>query len=111
MTIGRSVKSPPKNAEPLERLFALAPDRYAFCIIELLEAERSVRYSQIQTRFKMSSKTLSKRLRQLISLQAIERVAFSEIPPRVEYRLTPSGKRLAKILKGLAAWSSQNCAA
>ncbi len=106
---GRTVKAPPKSNEPLDRLFALAPDRYSFCIIEMLLTEKSVRYTKLQERFKMSSKTLATRLKQLVQLGAVERQAFNEMPPRVEYRLTANGVRLAKLLKAIAKWSSQYC--
>lgn len=97
------------HGDPLERLFALAPDRYAYCLIRCLADETSVRFTTLQSRLQMSSSTLSARLKQLIRLGVIERKAFRTLPPRVEYRLTASGRRLAKLLDQLAQWSKAHC--
>ena len=95
--------------DPLERLFALAPDRYAYCLIRCLADAGSVRFTVLQNRFSMSSRTLTARLKQLLKLGVVERRAFRALPPRVEYRLTASGRRLAKLLDQLAQWSKANC--
>jgi DNA-binding HxlR family transcriptional regulator len=47
----------------------------------------------------ISAKVLSDRLKHFHRVGIFERVAFPEIPPRVEYRLTPFGKKFTKLLK------------
>jgi DNA-binding HxlR family transcriptional regulator len=44
---------------------------------------------------------LSDRLRQFRRAGIFERVQFPEIPPRVEYHLTPFGKKFLKLLKAV----------
>jgi len=46
----------------------------------------------------ISSKVLSDRLRHFTRAGLFERVQFPEIPPRVEYRLTPFGKKFVRLL-------------
>lgn len=46
----------------------------------------------------ISAKVLSDRLRQFTRAGLFERVQFPEIPPRVEYRLTPFGKKFVRLL-------------
>jgi len=52
----------------------------------------------------ISSKTLSTRLSELVSEGILERQTFAEIPPRVEYRLTPKGQELIESITDLLNW-------
>ena len=47
----------------------------------------------------ISAKVLADRLRAFTRAGIFERVQFPEIPPRVEYRLTPFGKKFVALLK------------
>ena len=51
-----------------------------------------------------SSKTLAIRLKQLERNKILERRAYKEIPPRVEYRLTKKGQGLAESVIDLLQW-------
>jgi DNA-binding HxlR family transcriptional regulator len=46
----------------------------------------------------ISTKVLTERLRKLTRFGLIERRAYAELPPRVEYRLTTFGRRFTRIL-------------
>jgi DNA-binding HxlR family transcriptional regulator len=56
----------------------------------------------------VSPKTLSQRLKQLEEIQFVERRAFLEIPPRVEYRLTKKGLALGKVIRSIEQFAQQN---
>ena len=47
----------------------------------------------------ISAKVLGDRLKKFLRAGIFERLVFPEIPPRVEYRLTPFGKKFCKLLK------------
>ena len=47
----------------------------------------------------ISTKVLTDRLRHFTRAGVFERVQFPEIPPRVEYRLTPFGTKFLKLSK------------
>ncbi len=47
----------------------------------------------------ISAKVLNDRLKHFQRAGIFERVVFPEIPPRVEYRLTPFGKKFSKLLR------------
>lgn len=49
----------------------------------------------------ISTKVLNERLAKLVRLGLLERTAFPEVPPRVEYALTGAGERLARLLDEL----------
>jgi DNA-binding HxlR family transcriptional regulator len=47
----------------------------------------------------ISTKVLSDRLKHFRRAGIFERVQYPEIPPRVEYRLTPFGKKFSRLLR------------
>lgn len=51
----------------------------------------------------LSKKVLNERLRKLVRFGILERQAYPEMPPRVEYRLTPFGQRFCGLLDGIEA--------
>ena len=64
-----------------------------------------VRYITFRRSMKgFSSKTLTVRLRELKKNGILDRQQFNEIPPTVEYRLTPKGRELVESLINLLHW-------
>lgn len=53
----------------------------------------------------ISQKILTQNLRELEDANIIERVVFPVIPPRVEYSLAKTGKKLKPILMMLEQWA------
>lgn len=56
----------------------------------------------------ITEKMLAQQLRELESVQIVERKVYSEVPPRVEYSLTEFGKSMCPILDQFAAWGLAN---
>lgn len=50
---------------------------------------------------------LSKQLRSLEKSGVLERKAYPEIPPRVEYSLTPLGKSLLPVVSSMQRWGDK----
>jgi len=72
-------------------------------ILHCLQENGVLRFNEIKQRLvSISPRTLAKRLKQLEKIQLINRKAYAEIPPRVEYSLTERGEKLASILS--QAW-------
>lgn len=59
----------------------------------------------------ISSKTLSHRLKLLEELGFVERRAFLEIPPRVEYHLTAKGQELGDVIAAIKQFADKNFSA
>jgi DNA-binding HxlR family transcriptional regulator len=55
----------------------------------------------------VSQRMLTQDLRSLESAGIVERTVFAEVPPRVEYALTPLGKRLRPSIRALLAWGNE----
>ena len=49
----------------------------------------------------LTTKVLNECLRKNVAFGIIERIAYSEIPPRVEYVVTPFGRKFIRILDDL----------
>lgn len=49
----------------------------------------------------LSAKVLNERLRKLVNYGILQRIAFPEIPPRVEYKLTSFGEKFVSILRAI----------
>jgi DNA-binding HxlR family transcriptional regulator len=70
------------------------------------------RFGELRRRVSgVSEKMLIQQLRELQADGVIDRTDFKEIPPRVEYALTPLGRTLAKALLPLCEWGSAHSSA
>ncbi|MEV6770671.1 helix-turn-helix domain-containing protein [Nocardia sp. NPDC051030] len=56
----------------------------------------------------VSEKVLAENLRQLEASGVVHREIYPEIPPRVEYSLTPLGEELNVALRPLETWGDRN---
>ena len=74
-------------------------------LIPLCCSTDPVRHKQFRQLLKgFSSKTLALRLKELEKGGILERHAYNEIPPRVEYRLTSKGQELVESVINLLQW-------
>jgi DNA-binding HxlR family transcriptional regulator len=68
-----------------------------------------MRYSELKkTIQQISERMLSAQLRELEEHGLIERFVFPEVPPRVEYELTPLGRSMEGLLQQLSDWGDEN---
>lgn len=81
-------------------------DRWAFLLIRDL-ALGLRRFEDLRANTDIPAATLAARLKHLASTGIVERVPYSERPPRVEYRLTPKGRDLWKVSTALREWGDR----
>ena len=87
--------------EILERV----ADKWTLLVIDALEGQGEVRFSRLRERIGgVSQKMLTKTLRQLERDGLVTRRVHAEVPPRVEYRLTPLGESLGAAVCGVWTW-------
>ena len=68
-------------------------------------SERTYRFSELRRRIDwVSEKMLAQTLQTLERDGFVLREAYPEIPPRVEYSLTASGREASELVTGLVAW-------
>ena len=74
-------------------------------LIPLCCTTNPVRYKQFRELMKgISSKTLARRLKELEKDGILEKHAYNEIPPRVEYKMTEKGQELVESIFNLIDW-------
>jgi DNA-binding HxlR family transcriptional regulator len=95
-------------SHPMGKAVRLIGDVWTLLIVmTLLSGPR--RFNELRdTIGHVSTKTLSQRLKMLEQLQMVDRRAFLEIPPRVEYRLTEKGKALGDVLGAIEQFALQH---
>lgn len=93
----------------LERLCNTLGKMYALQILGVLRARGSLRYSEVETAVHAtSSATVTARLDELTATDLVERRSYDEVPPRVEYSLTPRGQTLTERLQPLVEWVTRS---
>ncbi len=82
--------------------------KWALLVITTLGNHQRLRYNDLMKNIQgISPKTLSDLLKVLEKGKLITRESFNEIPPRVEYSLTPDGKELRRAIIPLLEWISK----
>jgi DNA-binding HxlR family transcriptional regulator len=101
---------PRRSACPVACALDVVGDRWTLLIVrDLLRGPR--RYGELMTSGeRIPTNILADRLRRLERHGLIERVPYREHPPRVEYRLTESGRGLGPALDALANWGLEHFA-
>ena len=97
---------------PIRNILSRISDRWSMLILLTLDAaEAPMRYSEIQARIPdISQKMLTVALRNLEADGLVERHAYAEIPPRVEYQITERSKSLMPHINSLVEWALANLA-
>ena len=80
-------------------------DKWAVLILEVL-LKRTTRFNEIRRQVQgVSQKMLTQTLRDLERSGLVSREIFPEVPPRVEYSLTPLGRSLVAVLETVTGWA------
>lgn len=67
------------------------------------------RYGELRRAVRgVSDKMLIQQLKELEADGLVKRTDYKEVPPRVDYTLTPLGRSLSEALAPLCAWGSDN---
>src|SRR2546425_13154809 len=81
--------------------------KWTLLLIRDLAAGRS-RFCELERSLDgISPRTLSLRLRALEGEGIVERRTYPEVPPRVEYRLTPKGRALVPLIEQMRRYGRQ----
>ncbi|MES5820932.1 helix-turn-helix domain-containing protein [Streptomyces sp. RG80] len=79
-------------------------DKWSMLVIAVLEAG-PLRYTDLQREIPgISQRMLTVTVRQLQQDGLVTRTAYAEVPPRVEYALTPLGRSLHHVVTSLISW-------
>lgn len=71
-------------------------------------AEGPLRFSDLETELDIAPNTLSARLRELTDAGLLDRDAYDEVPPRVEYTPTEKAESLFPVFAHLHHWAIEH---
>jgi DNA-binding HxlR family transcriptional regulator len=100
----------PTNCRAREMLVRVA-DKWSMYVIHVLAEAGPLRFNELRRRVDgVSQRMLTVTLRGLERDGLVSRAMYPEVPPRVEYALTPLGATLRELVRGLIEWSGAHLA-
>ena len=98
--------TPNTAAHGIEEALKFVEGRWKLVILFHLFGGRVVRFSDLERAIPaISQKMLAQQLRQLENDGVVQRIVHSQVPPKVEYRLTTWGQSLCPALDALLKWA------
>jgi len=95
---------------PSRRIMAVLAEKWTLLVVAQL-ANGPMRTAEIRRSVDgVSEKMLIQTLRKLEAFGLVSRRSYPELPPRVEYRLTPLGRSLARLAGLFGRWVERNVA-
>lgn len=92
---------------PVATTVQLIGNKWKLFILRNLMYDSKQRFKDfIKTIPAISKKVLTDNLRSLEEDKLVEREVFAEVPPRVEYSLSPLGQSLKPILDAMYVWGT-----
>jgi DNA-binding HxlR family transcriptional regulator len=99
--------TPEEAAARVEAVVKLLDGRWKQVILFRLFGGNVRRFSELERAIpEISQKMLAQQLRQMERDGLVDRTVHPEVPPRVEYRLTPWGQALCPVLDALLRWAA-----
>lgn len=100
-------KRPPCTIDRVERALAVIEGRWKLLILHHLLIRSPRRFSDLERAIPaVTQKMLIQQLRALEADGVVERIVYPEVPPHVEYALTPAGAALEPALNELHDWAA-----
>ncbi|MBR2682976.1 MAG: helix-turn-helix transcriptional regulator [Atopobiaceae bacterium] len=90
---------------PVETTLSIIRSKWQVLILRDLLMNGTMRFKELQRSIgKVSQKVLTDNLRAMEGYGLVHREVFAEVPPRVEYSLTETGRTLQPVLDAMWAW-------
>ena len=94
---------------PIRNILSRMSDKWSFLILSNLNQNGVMRYKDLRNAIPdISQKMLSSTLKRLNEDRLINRKMYNEIPPRVEYSLTKTGKELMPAMGMMINWALEH---
>ena len=96
---------------PVRDVLSRLGDKWSILVLVTLNANGTMRFSDIHKTIEdISQRMLTVTLRTLESDGLVERRIYAEVPPRVEYNLTDTGRSLIPHVGALVDWALEHMA-
>ena len=90
---------------PIKDMLAPSLDKWSLFVVFNLGYNGVMRFSELKKRVRgISSRMLSITLKRLETTGIVVRTVYAEVPPRVEYQLTPIGEGFSERLIEMSMW-------
>ena len=97
----------PDGGRTIRQTLDRVGDKWSVLVIGVLAASGPLRFVALHQRVPgISQRMLTLTLRHLERDGLLTRTAYAEVPPRVEYQLTPLGESLRAVVTALAQWAA-----
>ncbi len=93
---------------PIEAALDVIGGKWKGVILNRLQGQTR-RFNELKRTIpRVTQRMLTTQLRELEKDKLIKRKIYAEVPPRVEYSLTPKGESLKSVLSALLDWGQNN---
>jgi DNA-binding HxlR family transcriptional regulator len=104
----KAVEEEEQKCKAINNMWEVLGRRWALLILKNLHTKEAIRFNELKrTLTGISSTVLAARLLEMEREGLISKKIYPEIPPKVEYRLTPRARELGVILKDLGEWAQR----
>lgn len=94
---------------PIRDIISRVGDKWSLLVMISLSTNGTMRFSEIQKSLgDVSQKMLTVTLKTLGEMNLVNRESYPEIPPRVEYELTETGKSMMPHVMSLVGWAMEH---
>jgi DNA-binding HxlR family transcriptional regulator len=94
---------------PSRQVLTMLSDKWVSLIIVSLGYKQPQRNGELKRSLTdISQKMLTQTLRNMEELGLVARTVYDEVPPHVEYQLTPLGESLIPPIKAIKEWAEAN---
>ena len=94
---------------PIRNVLSRVGDKWSLLVLYSLQGKESVRFKELQRMIPdISQKSLTQTLRTLEEDGFVHREVFPEVPPRVEYNLTPRAYSFLPLVENMIGWAKEN---
>lgn len=94
---------------PIRNILSRIGDKWSLLVLYTLQQNDTLRFKQLQRELPdISQKSLTQTLRILEEDGFIHRQVYAEVPPRVEYSLTPRALSFLPLVGNMTKWAKEN---
>lgn len=94
---------------PIRNVVARFGNKWSLLVLLVINGEGVVRFNELGRMIPdISTRVLSTTLKSLEADGLIDRKIYAQVPPKVEYTLTETGKSLIPLIMQLTEWAQKN---
>lgn len=94
---------------PIRNVVARFGDKWSLLVLLEIDGQGTVRFNELGRLIPdISTRVLSGTLKTLEADGLIDRKVYAQVPPKVEYTLTDTGKSLIPLIMQLTEWALKN---